>query len=168
MATVLKQGHDPLYDRKFDQVTSDLKQYRVNQLKRMARNSSLVTEFLCSKMREGNLKPASRASTIDRLCQLSLFHNNKNFKQMTSEDIFTYLDSIRRIESQDPLHKWIGTYNLSATKIISFFKRLYQPESHTIDRQMPEFLKNIRLIKRKEKTTLSAQDLGHVKKTHYS
>lgn len=72
----------------------------------MDQNSRLVVEFLYSRMREGNLKPASRASTIDRLCQLSFFHSNKQFNEMTQEDIYSYLDTIRKTESEDPLHRY--------------------------------------------------------------
>ena len=125
----------------------------------MDKNSFPVVEFLYAKMREGNLKPASRASTIDRLCQLSLFYNNKPFNGITQEDIFSYLDTIRKTENEDPLHKWVGTYNISIIKILSFFRWLYQPLLHSNDRSTPEFLNNLRCIKRKEKTTLSAKDL---------
>jgi hypothetical protein len=78
-------------------------------------------------MREGNLKPASRANTIDRLYRLSKFHKNKSFREMTIEDIFSFLDTLRRTETEDPMHKWIGTYNLSVIKMIAFFKWLYEP-----------------------------------------
>jgi hypothetical protein len=74
------QIQDPLFDKKFYQVTADLKQYRINQLKNMEQpNSALVTEYLYSKMREENLKPASRANTIDRLSRLSVFHKNPSY-----------------------------------------------------------------------------------------
>ncbi|MFZ0317272.1 MAG: hypothetical protein WAL23_10080 [Nitrososphaeraceae archaeon] len=43
-----------------NQVSADLKQYRLNQLKRMEQtNSTLLVDYLYSRMREGNLKPAS-------------------------------------------------------------------------------------------------------------
>ncbi len=30
---------------------------------------------------------------------------------MTRDDILLYLDSNRKSDNDDPLHKWIGTYN---------------------------------------------------------
>jgi hypothetical protein len=30
---------------------------------------------------------------------------------MTREDILSYLDRYRKFENEDPLHKWIGSYN---------------------------------------------------------
>ena len=44
------------------------------------------------------------------------FHNNKPFNEITQEDIFSYLDTIRKTENEDPLHRWIGTYNISVIK----------------------------------------------------
>jgi hypothetical protein len=73
-------------------------------------------------MREGNLKPSSRANTIDSLYRLSKFHKNKSLREMTIGDIFSFLDTLRRTETEYPMHKWIGTYNLSVIKMIAFFK----------------------------------------------
>jgi integrase len=122
-------------------------------------NIALMVEYLHSKMREGFLKPSSRANTIDRLYRFSLFHKNKSFRVMTVEDVFSFLDTLRRTEIQDPMHKWIGTYNLSLVKIISFFKWLYEPDIHSKNRQIPLFLKNVKLLRRKEKTICAAKDL---------
>jgi hypothetical protein len=160
LTSTLETVANPLYDQKFHQITTDLKQYRIKQLKKMEEtNSALLVEYLNSRMREGNLKPASRANTIDRLSRLSLFHKNKSFREMTTEDIFSYLDTIRRTESDDPMHRWIGTYNLSVIKIISFFRWLYEPDTHSSSRQTPVFLNSIKVLKRKEKTTCKARDL---------
>jgi hypothetical protein len=45
----------------------------------------------------------------------------------TSDDIAKFLDSLRKPESADPLHKWIGTYNLYVIIIKRFFKYLNNP-----------------------------------------
>lgn len=97
----------------------------------MKDNSRLVVEYLNSRMREGNLKPASQTNAIDRLSRLSTYHKNKSFRQLIIEDIFEYLDSLRRPEGKAPLHRLIGTYNLSVVTIIPFFKWLYEPDTHS-------------------------------------
>jgi hypothetical protein len=55
-----------------------------------------------------------RKDTIISLCNLSTFlnknNNNKSFKKITREDLLSFLDSYRKPEDIDPLHKWIGTY----------------------------------------------------------
>lgn len=101
MSTSLNSVKDTKFEneKRFLLVTADLKKYRLNQLARMGQpNSHLVTEYVNSKMREGNLKPATRASTIDGISRLSSFHKNKSFREMTIEDIFSFLDTIRRTE----------------------------------------------------------------------
>ena len=46
---------------------------------------------------------------------------------MTDIDIFHYLDLARKPEAQDPLHKWIGTYNTKRMTLMRFFKWLDHP-----------------------------------------
>jgi hypothetical protein len=41
---------------------------------------------------------------------------------MTKEDILFYLDSNRESENNDPLHKWIGSYNTKRNVLMRFFK----------------------------------------------
>jgi len=160
LTSTLESIQDPIFDKKLHQVSADLKQYRINQLNKMEQtNSTLLVDYLYSRMREGNLKPSSRANTIDRLSRLSIFHKNKSFREMTTEDIFPYLDTVRRTESDDPMHRWIGTYNLSVIKLIAFFKWLYEPDTHSTNRQVPIFLNSVKCLKRKEKTTCCAKDL---------
>jgi hypothetical protein len=35
--------------------------------------------------------------------------NYKEFELVTRDDIISYLNSLRKLESVDPTHKWIGT-----------------------------------------------------------
>ena len=61
------------------------------------------------------------------LAKLSKFVDNKQFLEITREDFVSYLDSHRKPEPIDPLHKWIGTYNHYLVIISRFFKWLYYP-----------------------------------------
>jgi hypothetical protein len=70
-----------------------------------------------------------RKAAIVLLCNLSTFFRNaKPFNEITREDLLSFLDSHRKIESVDPLHKWIGTYNLYRVHLMRFFKWLYSPD----------------------------------------
>jgi len=72
------------YDEKFARVICDLKRFRVNQLENISKvNSRLITEYLDSKLKEHNLKPSTRASTIDRLRRLSMFLKNISLRDTT-------------------------------------------------------------------------------------
>ena len=61
---------------------------------------------------EVNLSDSYRRDVIEVITKLSKYHNNRSFKEKTRDDILSYLDSFRKPEASDPLHKWIGTYNL--------------------------------------------------------
>ena len=51
--TTLESVQDPIYDKKLHQVSADLKQYRLNQLKRMKQtNSTLLVDYLNSRTRK--------------------------------------------------------------------------------------------------------------------
>jgi integrase/recombinase XerD len=91
----------------------------------------------------------------------------KLFKDMTKEDIIFYLDNNRKPESEDPLHRWIGSHNTKLVTLIRFFKWLYYPnidnskrrsELSALDRK-PECIMGLRQIKRKEISCYKPSDL---------
>ena len=78
---------------------------------------------------EVNLSDHYRMDVIRLLTALSNhFQNNLSFKQMTRDNILAFLDSFRKPEDADPLHKWIGTYNTNRIHLTRFFKWLYSPD----------------------------------------
>ncbi|MFL6452661.1 MAG: hypothetical protein ACJ71L_01495, partial [Nitrososphaeraceae archaeon] len=62
-----------------------------------------------------------------------------------------FLDTHRKPENADPLHKWIGTYNHRIIDFLRFFKWLYSPDIEPSKRKKPEVVDNIPTLKRKEK-----------------
>jgi hypothetical protein len=77
---------------------------------------------------ETNLSDRFRKDLIYFLCTFSNNSDNKSFKSITRQDILRFLDSFRRHETSDPLHKWIGTYNIYRLHLLRFFKALYYPD----------------------------------------
>jgi integrase/recombinase XerD len=97
---------------------------------------------------------------IETLQILSRHHNNKKlFKDMTREDVISFLDTIRKPEVSDPLHKWIGTYNRYRVLIMQFFKWLYYPNIEQKKRPKPAVVDNIPELKRKETSIYKPTDL---------
>jgi len=86
---------------------------------------------------ETNLSDPYRSSTIQILTGLSKSIRNKSYISMTREDVLFYLDSFRKSDPIDPLHKWIGTYNLRRTVLLRFFKWLYYPSEEPKMRKSP-------------------------------
>ena len=78
---------------------------------------------------------------------------------MTREQILDFLDSLRKPEASDPLHKWIGTYDLFRMHIIRFFKWLYYPDIELQKRPKPSVVENIPELKRKEVSIYKPSDL---------
>jgi DNA-binding HxlR family transcriptional regulator len=54
-----------------------------------------------------------RISTIQALKHFAEFHKPKIFAEIQRQDIVDFLDSFRKPESVDTLHKWIGTYEFN-------------------------------------------------------
>jgi hypothetical protein len=119
------------FEKMISLVTEGLEPFFQNILreKTSKENSLIITEYLTAIKREVNISTGYTKANIETLVNLSRFHSNKNnFKEMMREDLLLYLDSLRRPEAIDPLHKWIGTYNQYTVLLIKFFKWLYYPD----------------------------------------
>ena|SRR5215471_19351048 len=61
----------------------------------------------------------TQKTQIQALVEISEYLNQKPFKELTRHDVST--------EDRDPLHKWIGTYNLKHKILRQFFTWLNDP-----------------------------------------
>jgi integrase len=112
---------------------------------------------------EINLSHNHIKNNIVALTLLSQFHKNeKSFRQMTRKEILSYLDRLRKPENDDPLHKWIGSYNLYMVLILKFFKWLHYPDFEVSNRPKPPVVQNISQLKRKEQSIYKPSDLWTV------
>jgi integrase/recombinase XerD len=109
--------------------------------------------------REVNLSTNYKGSIIKLLGNFSNYCNNKDFKKIEREEVISFLDSYRKTEIEDSLHKWIGTYNLFRIHLIRFFKWLYSPDLEPSHRGKPSIVENIPKLKRKEKSVYKPSDL---------
>ena len=122
-------------------------------------NSEIITEYISALQIEINLTAAYRDLNEWALRKLSQFHNNKSFTLVTREEIISFLNSYKKTDSQDPLHKWIGTYNIIRAILIRFFKWLYQKNTEPKKRPKPKMIENIPQYKRKEQSIYKPTDL---------
>ena len=129
-----------LEKRKIENATDGLYNYYHKLLSEQVSkdNATIIANYIMTMRTEANLSDNYRKSIISLLSMLSKHHNHKSFREMSHEDIITYLDSVRKSESQDPLHKWIGTYNLFRVFLIRFFKWLYFLISSQVKDQNPK------------------------------
>ena len=116
-------------------------------------NALSIANFLLACRVESNISSTYREDLIFTLCKLSNYLG-KNFKDFTREDVLAFLDSYRKTEPKDPLHGWIGSYNLHRGFIIKFFRWLYYPDVKPKDRPKPSCVDNIPNLKKKGKKHL--------------
>jgi hypothetical protein len=134
-------------------ITSSLSLAAVTVQESDKQNALTICDYISSLRSEINPSNHYRNDTIILLCDLSIFFGNaKSFKEITRDDLLSFLDGYRKPEDIDPLHKWIGTYNLYRIQLMRFFKWLYYPNVEQKKRPKPSVIENIPQLKRKEKS----------------
>jgi integrase len=131
-------------------------------------NALTICDYIFSLRSEINPSDNYRRDVIKLLCNLSMFFTNNNsnnndaaksFKEITREELLSFLNSHRKSEDVDQLHKWVGTYNLYRIHLMRFFKWLYSPNIEPDKRPKPAVIQNIHQLKRKEKSIYKPTDL---------
>ena len=110
-------------------------------------NALIISEYIKAMMTESNPSDNYRRDNIRILCIFSKYNKDKPFKAITRNDIISFLDRYRKSEAADPLHKWIGTYNLFKIYLLRFFKWLYYPDIEPDNRPKPDVIDNIPQLK---------------------
>ena len=108
---------------------------------KLKENIEVICDYIIAMYAEINPSVMHRKNQLMVLSHLSDFCNNqKLFSKMTRNDVLGYLDSLRKPESSDPYHKWIGTYNLQRIYFLRFFKWLHHPSIEPKNRPTPEVI----------------------------
>src|SRR5215831_18249965 len=82
-------------------------------------NALTISDYIIAMKREVNPRLNYKKSTIHIIAELSkTIGIAKKFIDMTRDDLLSYLDKCRKPDNEDPLHKWIGSYN---TKLVLDF-----------------------------------------------
>jgi hypothetical protein len=97
---------------------------------RLSRENALtISNYIIAMKREINPRLNYIKNTIQFLSELSKSVGiEKRFEDMTRDDVLLCLDSNRKLEGDDPLHKWIGTYNIRRIILFRFFKWIQYPD----------------------------------------
>jgi integrase len=156
--------NDPLLDTKIEDVASGLIPYYSNLLHEVSlsnkENALTIISYINVMRTETNLSDNYRMDLIRLLSTFSTYFNSKlSFKEITRDNLLAFLDSFRKPESVDPLHKWIGTYNIHRIHLTRFFKWLYSPDIESTKRPKPSIIDNISQLKRRETSIYKPSDL---------
>jgi integrase len=122
-------------------------------------NAATIIDYIAAMKTEINLSDNYRKDLLQLLYRFSKYCDNRPFKDSTRTDVIDFLDTYRKTETQDPLHKWIGTYNIFRIHLIRFFKWLYNPDIEPGKRPKPSVVENIAQLKRKERSIYKPSDL---------
>jgi integrase len=157
------QVEDPNFDRKLDLITACAHPYiKEHLLTRITKQNCItIVTYILAFMTEVNPSIEHRVITIYKLKLLAEYYHPKSFEELTRQDILDYLDGIRKAESVDPLHKWIGTYNHTRVIFQRFFRWLYRPSDDIKPnkRSIPAVMQQIPNIKRHEVSIYKPTDL---------
>jgi integrase/recombinase XerD len=121
-------------------------------------NAPIIANYLRALANEIHVSDNYKRMNLTTLVYLSRFHSNKQFTEMPKDDILLYLNSLRKKDAADPLHRWISTYNLSVVLLTRFFKWLYYPDLSARERLKPACV-DIPLLKRKEQSVYKPSDM---------
>ena len=150
----------PLLDRKIEEISAGISASYSQHLRSAGQdNVTVIIDYIVTMKSEVNLSDHYRRDLIEVLSKFSKFNDNKSFKDLKRSDVIAFLETYRRTEVQDPLHKWIGTYNIYRIHLMRFFKWLYNPDIEPDKRIKPAVIENIPQLKRKEKSIYKPSDL---------
>ncbi|MEO9319453.1 MAG: site-specific integrase [Nitrososphaera sp.] len=122
-------------------------------------NRTLVVDALLHFEDYDNIKPGTKTVYVNNLLYLCRHLNNKLLSEVNREEILAYLQTLRKSSTEDPDQKWINTHNNRVVIYQKFFKWLYYPEFASRERPMPDVVRDLPLLRRKEKTHVKAKDL---------
>ena len=150
----------PLFDRKIEIAITGLTSACKKILQSISkRNAVIIADYIASMQTEINPSDHYKKNVIKLLSKFSQSNKDKPFEQITRQEVIAFLDTLRKPEAVDPLHKWIGTYNLYGIYFLRFFKWLYNPDIEPNKRKKPPVVDNIPQLKRKEQSIYKPSDL---------
>jgi uncharacterized protein YihD (DUF1040 family) len=128
-------NHLALLERKISLATEGFTTHKFCELvlkdrSRLSKENALtICDYIIAMKREINQRLSYKKYTIQFLSELSRTVGiEKKFIDMTRDDVLCYLDKCRKTEDEDPLHKWIGSYNTKLAIVSRFFKWLHYPD----------------------------------------
>ena len=127
--TAAAATEDLTFNRNLAQVTEGLDAYvSKHLLEKISReNASVIVDYILAMHSEIRVSDNSRLNTIVTLKSLAEFVT-KPFKDIEHQDIINFLNTFRKSEEKDPMHKWVGTYNQILARIAKFFKWYYNKD----------------------------------------
>lgn len=84
-----------------------------------AENNKIIDDYVEARKTETNISKNFQRLILRTVNYLTRY-TNKNLKNITRDDLVSFLNSFRKGETEDPTHRWIGTYNTYLIILIPF------------------------------------------------
>jgi integrase/recombinase XerD len=121
-----------------------------------------ICDYILAMGSEIKLSNQYRESILNTLISLAFatdVSKSKPFKKFTRADAIAYLNHFKKDESDDPTHKWIGSYNTSLVNLVRFFRWLYSPDIESKERPKPKVVQNLAGLRRREISGYKPSDM---------
>lgn len=163
-AKTCAENQDSDVDKRIDALTASALTYYSSIFKQLATsnpyNAQIVCDFLTAEFNEQNVKLGTRLAHIKILCSFVRYLEYKDFRQITRADVLHYLNSLRKQESVDPSHKWIGTFNTRQMVLSKFFRWLYNQDETDHNKWLtPQCMQGVKILARNEKSPYKPCDI---------
>jgi integrase/recombinase XerD len=154
-------NNDVNLDRKLDIITAGAKPFvKEHLLTKISKdNCQIIVNYIMAMQTEVSPTEEYRINTILKLKHFAEVNEPKTFRNITRQDFIDFLDSYRKPETVDPLHRWMGTYEVYRISLMRFFRWLYAPDLPPRQRPRPPVIENIPKPKRKEISIYKPTDL---------
>jgi integrase/recombinase XerD len=174
---ILDGAHDEKdreLDRKITLVTEGFTTTKYCELilrdrSRLSRENALTAcDYIIDMKREINPSLNTIRTTIQFFSELCKRVKNKRFEEMTRDDLLLFLDRCRKLDNDDPMHKWINSYNSKRGVLFRFFKWLqyrnvtgdpHKRNELSVKQRKPKCIQDIPRLKRKEISSYKPSDL---------
>jgi integrase len=151
-------------EKRIESLTASALPYYSSIFKKLAKsnpcNAQIVCDFITAEYNEQNVKLGTRLTHIKILCSFMRYIEYKDFRWITKADVLLYLNSLRKQESVDPSHKWIGTFNTRQMVLSKFFRWLYNQNEADHNKWLtPPCMQGVKILARKERSPYKPCDI---------
>jgi hypothetical protein len=151
-------------EKMIDSLTASALPYYNSIFKQLAgsnpHNAQIVCDFITAEYNEQNVRLGTRLTHIKIMCSFIRYLKNKDFQLITKADVLSYLNALRKHDSVDPTHKWIGTYNTRQMVLSKFFRWLYNQNEADHNKWLtPPCMQGVKILARKERSPYKPSDI---------
>jgi Phage integrase, N-terminal SAM-like domain len=156
-AKACTQNQNVDLEKRIDILTASALAYYNSIFKQLARsnpnNAQILCDFITTEYNEQNMKLGTRLTHIKIICSFIRYLQYKDFQRITKSDVIYYLNSLRKQESVDPSHKWIGTFNTRQIVLSKFFRWIYNQNEADHNKWLtPPCMQGVKILARKERS----------------